>query len=203
MVKKRFVIVLSIFVFMPMIAVAVLSLTNSFEVKELKIFGDIPPFALTERSGKEVTREELMGKVWIASFIFTHCAGQCPVLCQKLEAVQRKFRFKEHFRLLSITMDPVRDTPQVLEEYAERFKADPYKWLFVTGEKKSVDSLVQNGFRLASNGPDGEDPEGITHSFKLVLVDSFGRIRGYYDGLDDGSIKELMRDTKNLLKKAF
>lgn len=171
MVKKRFVIALTLFVFMPMIAVAVLSLTNSFRVKELQIFGDIPPFTLTERSGKEVTREDMYGKVWVASFIFTHCDGQCPLLCQKLEAVQRKFRFKENFRLLSITMDPVRDTPQVLEEYAERFKADPYKWLFLTGEKKSVDSLVQNGFRLASNGPGGAEPEGITHSFKVVLIE--------------------------------
>ncbi len=201
--QKRFVLFLSLFVFMPVVAVGVLALTNSFRVHDLQVFGSVPSFSLTERSGKGLRSEDLKGKVWIASFIFTHCDGQCPLLCEKLKRVQSKFRFKENFRLLSITMDPTRDTPDVLKEYATRFEADPYKWLFLTGEKKSVDSLVQNGFRLASNGPGGAEPEGITHSFKLVLVDGFGRIRGYYDGLEDASVKDLLSDTKSLLRKTF
>jgi len=201
--KKRFAVVLTLFVFAPVAAVAVLAFTNSFEMKELPIYGEVPPFALTERTGQEISRDSLKGKVWVASFIFTHCAGQCPLLCEKLKEVQRKFRFKEHFRLVSITMDPERDTPEVLEDYANRFQADPYKWLFLTGGKKEIDSLVQNGFRLASSGDDGSAPESIIHSFKVVLVDRNGRIRGYYDGLEDGSIKQLIRDTKGLIKKAY
>ena len=90
-----------------------------------------------------------------------------------------------------------------MAEYAKRFDADPYKWLFLTGEKKNVDALVRNGFRLASGGPGGEEPEGVTHSFKFVLVDGAGQIRGYYDGNEDASVKTLIADAKNLIRKTF
>lgn len=181
---------------MPVVAVAVLSLTNTFYVKELQVFGEVPHFELTERNGSELQRRDLAGKVWIASFVFTHCAGQCPLLCEKLKTVQNKLRFKDKFRLISITMDPERDTPEVLSEYADRFQADPYKWLFLTGEKKKVDFLVEHGFRLTSGDP-------LTHSFKLVLVDGHNRIRGYYDGLEDDSVKQLIRDAKHLIRQTF
>lgn len=201
--KKRFVVVLTLLVFMPVVAVAVLSLTNSFEVKTLKVFGDVPEFSLTERSGKTFGSDDLKGKVWVASFIFTRCSGQCPTLCERLKKVQNKFRFKDKFRLLSISMDPEKDTPPVLSEYAKRFEADPFKWLFLTGDPKDVSTLVQHGFRLASGGPGGEEPEGITHSFKLVLVDGSGRIRGYYDGTEDAAVDQLIRDTRGLIRQTF
>lgn len=203
MKKNRFVLALTALVVMPLVAVVLLWATNTFYVKELQVFGEVPHFSLTERNGKTVAREDLSGKVWVASFIFTHCAGQCPLLCEKLKRVQNKLRFKENFRLISITMDPERDTPEVLAEYASRFEADPYKWLFLTGEKKNIDFLVQNGFRLASEGPGGEGPESIIHSFKLVLVDSHQRIRGYYDGLEDDAVKQLIKDARGLIRKSF
>lgn len=201
--RVKFITLLMALVFMPVIAVAVLAASGSFEVKELSVFGTVPSFYLTERSGREFSKNELQGKVWVASFVFTHCSGQCPLLCEKLKRVQSRFRFKDNFRLVSFTMDPERDTPAVLAQYAGRFDADPYKWSFLTGPKKDVDFLVQSGFRLASGGPGGEEPEGITHSFKLVLVDGYGRIRGYYDGLDDAAVNTLIKDTKVLLRQTF
>ncbi len=201
--KQRFVIALTALVFMPVVAVAVLALTNSFRVTDFKVYGQVPPFELVERNGEKISLETLQGKVWVASFIFTHCSGQCPLLCERLKKVQNRLRFKDKFRLVSITMDPERDTPAVLTEYAKRFEADPYKWLFATGDPKEVRALVQNGFRLASGGPDGQEPEGITHSFKLVLVDGFGRIRGYYDGTEDSSVKDLLHDSRALIRQTY
>lgn len=203
--KRPFVVMMSSLVLMPVVAVGVLSLTNSFRVKDLLILGDIPPFQVTERSGKPVSRESLKGKVWVASFIFTRCSGQCPLLCQELKKIQSRLRFKESFRLVSFSVDPERDTPEVLAEYATRFSADPYKWWFVTGDKKEMNALVRHGFRLSSGDPG--DPsageEEVIHSFKLVLVDGYGRIRGYYDGTDEGSLKSLVKDAKYLIRQTF
>lgn len=105
--------------------------------------------------------------------------------------------------MVSFSVDPERDTPDSLAAYADRFKADPYKWFFVTGNKNSVQSLVQHGFRLAAEGiATGTPGEDVYHSYKLVLVDPNGKIRGYYDATDSGDVKTLIKDTKFLIRQA-
>lgn len=183
---------------MPVFSIGVLALNGSFATKELPILGQIPHFELTERSGVPYGTDQLKGKVWVAGFIFTSCAMQCPLITKKLQTLQRKFRFKENWRAVAITTDPERDTTKVLKAYADKAEADPYKWLFLTGPKKEIGSLVSGGFRLASSA---DDP--TIHSDKLVLVDHQGRIRGYYDATGDGDMDRLMKDTKGLIRKAF
>lgn len=201
--RPLFVTAIVLFAAMPLLAVVVSFFTGLFNQKEPRIYGQIPSFELTERSGDTVSNYSLHGKVWAASFIFTNCSGQCPMLVQKVKTIQNKLRFKENFRLVSITVDPERDTPRVLKEYATRFQADPFKWLFLTGEKKQIQSLVENGFRLSS-GVEGATEFGpLSHSFKVVLVDHVGRIRGYYDGLEDEGIRTLIKDARYLIRKAF
>lgn len=203
--RKTLALGLGALVLMPILAVAISTVSGLFNIKELPVFGDVPDFTMTERSGKKVSRDSLKGKVWAASFIFTRCSGQCPMLCQELVKVQKKLRFKENFRLVSFSVDPKNDTPQVLTDYANKVEADPYKWLFLTGDHNQMQSLIRHGFRLAS--AEGRQMAGATeeviHSFKVVLVDASGRIRGYYDGLDEGEVKNLIRDSRRLIRQAF
>ncbi len=183
---------------MPIISVAVLAMTGSFETKELPVLGLVPEFSLTERSGETYGTSQLKGKVWVAGFIFTSCAMQCPIITSKLQRVQNKFRFKDNWRAVAFTTDPERDTQQVLKDYAVKANADPYKWLFLTGDKGVMGKLISGGFRLAS---DADNP--TIHSEKLVLVDHLSRIRGYYDANEDKAVDQLIKDTKGLLKKAY
>lgn len=203
MTQKKFQFALMALVTMPIISVAILAATGALVEKQLPVYGEVPPFSLTERTGETVSNETLNQKVWVASFVFTHCAGQCPLIIEEVKKIQKALRFKERFRLVSITVDPKRDSTQVLAEYANKVNADPYKWLFLTGKEAEIQALVQNGFRLSA-ADEGADAGGdVTHSGKLVLVDGFGKIRGYYDANESGEVRKLIKDAKKLIKKAF
>jgi|YNPBryunderm2012_1023409.scaffolds.fasta_scaffold51158_1 protein SCO1/2 len=148
---------------------------------------EVPPFTLTERSGKQVSRDDLLGKVWIASFVFTHCTGPCPSVTATMAKLQADLKLVEepNLRLVTFTVDPDRDNPQVLQNYAKNFRADPERWLFLTGEEAQIHELLRNGFRIhaaASANPKPPPGQEYDHSTRLVVVDQQGRIRGYYDG---------------------
>ncbi len=119
----------------------------------LKVFGTLPDFSLVERSGRRVTLAEFRGKVWIANFIYTHCTDTCPLQSARLARMQAEFSDEQDLRLVSITVDPEQDVPQVLAEYAAGFGADRDRWLFLTGEKKALYALAQEGFRLSAVDP--------------------------------------------------
>ncbi|MEK6643431.1 MAG: SCO family protein [Planctomycetota bacterium] len=147
----------------------------------LPIVAELPEFTLTERSGKTVTLNDLRGKVWVADFIFTGCAGPCPVMSKRMRTLQGELLRdrKDAVLCVSISVDPENDTPAVLREYAETRGADPKRWLFLTGEKKPVRSLVSEGFKLTvPRSP--EEEEELLHSTRFALVDRRGRVRGYY-----------------------
>ena len=184
---------------MPVIAISFLAWKGSFQTKELKNFGEVAAFKLTERSGKEITLETLQGKVWVANFIFTSCTSQCPLIMMEAQKVSKALLFKDNFRMVSITIDPMTDSPERLTKYANEWKADPFKWLFLTGTFGDVKALMHDGLKVPT------EVEGVElmHSAKLVLVDHLSRIRGYYDAEDSKDMKKLLRDSKDLLKKAF
>ena len=200
--KQRFAIGVLLLVTMPMVAVGVLYMTNSLAYKELPNYGKLPSFQFTERSGQALSDADLKRKVWIGSFIFTSCGGQCPLIVAELKKIQKALRFKDNFRLISFTLDPTRDTPNRLSEYAQGVAADPYKWLFLTGENIEIQKLVQSGFQLASVGAEKMDGD-IVHSSMLVLMDGGGRIRGYYDSTDADRMKTLMKDAKGLIRGTY
>lgn len=160
----------------------------------------LPSFSLTERSGETVTLESLRGKVWVADFFYTTCPGPCPMLTSRLSEVHAATRVLEDVRLVSISTDPQKDTPEILKQYAARFGADE-KWLFLTGEKSSVFELANSGFRLSVSEDRSNAAEPITHSTKLVLVDRNGAIRGFYEGTTPDSAKKLVIDIAQLLKE--
>jgi cytochrome oxidase Cu insertion factor (SCO1/SenC/PrrC family) len=121
--------------------------------QDLPRLWEVPDFALIERSGQSVTRADLLGKVWIASIIFTRCAEECPLVSNHMARLQATFAAEPDVRLVSITVDPAYDTPEVLTRYAQSFAAQPQRWLFLTGDKAMIYRLVREGFRLGLMDP--------------------------------------------------
>ena len=146
----------------------------------LKNQGKVAEFRLTERSGKTLGREELLGSVWIANFIFTRCSGQCPILSMEMASLQRKL--PKWVRLVSFTVDPEYDTPEVLIEYAETYRAGD-RWWFFTGDRDAIYTLIHNNFQVNAEESGEVDPgRAFSHSLRFMLVDQHGTIRGAYSG---------------------
>jgi protein SCO1/2 len=157
---------------------------------ELPVLAELPQFALVAEDGKPFRKDDLLGRVWIADFVFTSCADACPRLQAKMKKIQDRLIPLEqggNIGLLSISVDPERDTPEKLKQYGEMFGARPGLWRSLTGEQKEVERTVVQGFHtaMAKMPREGTDPHteafDIMHGERLVLVDRMGRIRGYYD----------------------
>lgn len=172
---------------------------------ELPVLVNIPRFTLTDQTGEPLGSDQLDGKVWIVGFVFTRCAGPCPMMTSRMAELHFQLRDAGRFapeggnvRLVTITVDPDYDTPAVLAEYARLAHADNDHWKFLTGTRRYIWELIKDGFKL----PVGDNPDDkampILHSQKFVLVDRLGRIRGYYDGLKDDGRAALMRDVDRL-----
>jgi protein SCO1/2 len=114
----------------------------------LQRLGTVPDFSLTERSDRSVRLADLAGRVWAADFIYTTCTDTCPLQTARLATLQAEFAAEPEFRLVSISVDPSRDTPRVLRAYADHFQADRERWLFLTGSQGAVYALVRDGFKL-------------------------------------------------------
>jgi cytochrome oxidase Cu insertion factor (SCO1/SenC/PrrC family) len=186
-----------------LLGVLAFALLGCSQPEPLPEYGQTPDFELTERSGRRVSSAELEGKVWVADFIFTTCAGPCPLMSTHMSALQRATADLD-VQLVSFTVDPETDTPEVLAEYAKRYKADPERWLFLTGAKQALYDMIRKGFLLAVD--DGSLTEGgkpgpglITHSVKFVLIDREGRIRGFYSGDAANVVDEILPDIERLL----
>ena len=170
--------------------------------KELPVYGQIPAVELTEKSGKVMNLSELEGKVWVADFIFTRCAGPCPLMSAKMKQLQKSFAGNPGIKSVSFSVDPKFDTPEVLASYAGRFSADPDRWYFFTGDEEKIFELSKQHFFLsAGKVPDDQVEEfgqSIHHSSKFILVDSFRQIRGYYDSAEAEDMDRLIRDALSL-----
>ena len=161
--------------------------------RRLPVLGAVPDFALVERSGAPLTPADLRGHVWIADFVFTRCPNVCPLLSQRMAKLQGAFaRAGDPVRLVSFSVDPAHDTPEVLRDYARRAGAHD-GWLFVTGPRDAVATLLREGFKVAW-ADDGPATSPITHSDRFVLVDRALRIRGYYHGSEPDDVARLARD---------
>jgi len=158
----------------------------------------VPDFTLTERSGEKVPLNDLKGKVWIADFIFTNCGGSCPIMSSTMANFQEQLKDVKNILLVSFSVDPERDTPEVLRQYAELYKASPSRWLFLTGDKNKIGYLTREGFHLAIAADSSSAVEPIIHSTMFVLVDREGVIRGYYDSSDEKVLNKLLYDARTL-----
>ena len=172
--------------------------------RSVPVLGTLPEFQLIEQSGNAFGLKDLRGKVWIGDFIFTRCGGTCPM--QTIQKSQIQDSLKEgpdwgDIRLVTFTVDPENDTAPVLQKYADTHSADSNQWKFLTGSREDLWSLSANGFKLAVAEDSKNEKMPILHSSRFVLVDQIGRIRGYYDGLDDKGRADLMRDLDLILNE--
>jgi protein SCO1/2 len=161
----------------------------------------LPDFSLIERSGKRITLADLRGKIWIADFIYTQCTDTCSWQTADMATLQERWTNENDLRLVSISLDPEHDTPSILTRFAARFHANGQRWLFLTGNKKQIDRLVEDGFALPASavaGRPGTAPT-IIHSPRFILIDREGQIRGSYDSRDRQSMQRLNTDVTNLL----
>lgn len=152
-------------------------------------------FSLTERSGRTVTEKDLAGKVWVGSFVFTRCAGPCPQVTAAVARLQAELPAAQYpdLRFVTFTVDPERDDPAELKKYAEHFRADPERWLFLTGDEATIHKLSHDRFKLAAGrkaGPDVKPGDEFEHGTRLAVVDKAGVIRGLYDGMRDERVQD-------------
>lgn len=157
----------------------------------------IPSFSFTDQLNKDVNEKWLENKYTIVDFIFTNCPSICKDMSSQMLRVQEAFRDDEQLQLLSFTVDPERDTPATLKEYAARVGVKSNNWRFVTGDKEELYKVARCGFLLPVQSGDGGD-EDFIHSNKLVLVDSQKRIRGYYNGDDREDVDRLIQEIRLL-----
>ncbi len=156
----------------------------------------VPDFSLTNQQGQPVQLSDMAGKIWIADFIFTNCPTICPAMTQEMARLQSEF-VADPVYFVSFSVDPERDTVEVLSRYATAYGADDRRWHFLTGEKDSIYQLAEHGFSLAA----GHQGSEILHSVRFVLVEPDGNIHDYYDSRSRPAMLRLRRDVKTLLKK--
>lgn len=167
--------------------------------RHIASYGSVPEFRLTNQNGQPFGSTELKGKIWIADFIFTSCPGPCPIISSRMAEMQKPLEDSD-VHLVSFTVDPETDTPEVLRDYAERLHAKPGRWEFLTGQQNVIYDLTRNGFKLAVAAASEENPQPI-HATRAVLVDRRGTIRGYYDMIAPDGVTKLLADTSHLLRE--
>ena len=160
--------------------------------EDLPSYGAAPTFALTDQHGQPFGSADIGQRAALVSFVFTTCTEWCPVLSPKLRETQEQLRadglLGSKVLLLSITVDPERDTPDALAAYARRYAADPSHWRFLTGPPEEIQRVVVGGFRVGLLRPaptaraSAAVPLTITHSNRFVIVDGAGQIRSYLRG---------------------
>lgn len=165
----------------------------------LERYAPAPEFQFTAQDGSKVTKDDLKGRVWVANFVFTRCLGPCPVMTSRMAELNQKLGAKAgDVNLVSFTVDPEFDTPEVLKAYGEKVGARPERWKFLTGPKAQIDDTIVKGFLQALS----KDQEGMpVHSTRFVLVDKDGWIRGFQDGNDPEVVQKLLMDIGDILRE--
>jgi protein SCO1 len=156
---------------------------------------EVGDFSLEECRGKTVSRADLLGKPWLAAFIFTRCAGPCPRVSAQMKILQDKLEDLD-IRLVSFTVDPENDTPEVLRRYADALGADPERWWFLTGDKATIYGLIRRSFKMPVQELTGEARVPgfeIVHSINIMHVDAEGLVIGKYNAADDVDMARLRR----------
>ncbi|MBY0477259.1 MAG: SCO family protein [Chitinophagaceae bacterium] len=154
----------------------------------------ISNFTFTNQLGKTVSADSLKGKILIVDYFFTRCPNPCPLLTRNMKKMQDAFLKTDslvHF--ISFTVDPARDSVQLLKQYADKYKVRHNNWWFLTGDKKTIYDLAYNEFKSATIDG-GEVDTAFLHTNKFFLLDKDRVIRGWYNGTDTVEMARMARD---------
>jgi protein SCO1 len=211
------------------LALGLLLVTGCTGGPRLEMLWDTPAFTLTDAADRPFGSDQLAGKVWLVDFIYTNCPDECPLyLSPKMAALQKELldrKLAGQVDLVSLTVDPKRDTPAVLADYAARYGADGRIWHFLTGPDAMIQGLLQNGFKVGSALPavtvqvggtpqavgtpgaihahaaQGDASYSVAHTTYFLLVDRHGKIRATYDG-EQVKVEDMLKGAQALLKES-
>jgi len=186
---------IKIYIAIAALLIATYFLNNSEPENSLPVIGNIPDFEFVNSEGETITLTSLKGKVWVADFIFTTCNMACPIMTGNMNIIHKKYKQNDDVRLVSISVYPEYDTPEVLTKYASQYNANTDRWYFLTGEESTVQEVIKDGFKI------GDYEDIIFHSEKFALVDRSGMIRAYYNGMKTEDMKKLKKDINSLLRQ--
>ena len=185
------------FLVVTMVAVVGLGMWTRRDPREaLPVLYDAPSFALIDQDGQPFSSDRLKGQVWVGALIFTNCPGVCPMMTQKMVKLQEVVPAPD-VKLVAFSVDPERDTPAVLKQYAEQRGADAARWHLLTGDKAAIFETAA-GLKLSAQPATADTP--IAHAEYFLLVDRQGRVRGAYHSKDDENVKQLAKDAAALAK---
>jgi len=160
----------------------------------------IQDFELINQDEEAVRLSDFDGYYYVADFFFTTCPTICPDMSGQLQRVQKAFADDEDFLIVSHTVQPEIDSAEILKEYAELYQANPKKWIFLTGNKKTIYDLARKSYFAAVTEGDG-GPDDFIHTENFVLIDKEKRIRGFYDGTSEKSVNQLITDIEILAQE--
>ncbi len=160
----------------------------------LPVINQVPDFELIDQDGQTFrSAEKLKDKVWVADFFFTTCNGPCPRMSALMFRVQEAVTGYDDVRLVSFTVDPKNDTPEVLRAYGRRFRQNPARWFLLTGDPETLRRLGAEVFYLGGMGPE--------HGTRFALVDRKGRLRAYYETTDSSCVEQVAADIRKLRRE--
>lgn len=161
-------------------------------------FGAVADFRLTDQLGEAYGSADLAGDPWALAAIFTTCAGPCPRIVRGLGELQEEL-VDTDLRIVCLSVDPARDSPEVLRAYAEARGIAPERWRFLTGAEEEIHELLRSGFSMGV-GREDDAPDGfhVTHATQVVAVDRAGRIRGWYSGTEEAGLEALAARLRHL-----
>ncbi len=164
------------------------------------VYHSIPDFVFVNEQGDTITQKDSEGKVYVADFFFSTCPTICPIMKSQMLRVYEKYKENDNFVILSHSINPRYDTPEVLKSYKEKLGVDSPKWQFLTGTETNVYELAQNHYLTSAlEDSTAVDEGGFIHSGAFVLVDQNKHIRGIYDGTKEKEVDKLLKDIDKLI----
>jgi protein SCO1/2 len=154
-------------------------------------------FELTDQTGATITKADTKGKIIVVDFFFTTCKTICPIMTNQMARVQEEFIDDDRLALLSHSVTPEIDTVGRLQEYAEIHDVDAKRWHLLTGPRPHINNLARRSYFACLTDGDGDEYD-LVHTENFVLVDTLGRIRGFYDGTNEEEVDKLIKDIKQL-----
>ncbi|MGA0558357.1 SCO family protein [Larkinella sp. VNQ87] len=161
------------------------------------IYYKIPPFQFVNQDSLPVSNTMFDGKIYVTDFFFVSCPTICPKMKTQMKRVYDKFKGNPDVMILSHTIDPQRDTPAVLKEFATNLGITGNQWQFATGPRAEIFKTGKSYMVVAQE--DAGAPGGLLHSGHFVLVDKEKHVRGMYDGTTEEGADKLMADMEKLL----